>query len=59
VSTRGMREPEMAEIGTLVADVLESGARPEVLEGARAKVRDLCRRFPFYQGLSARLAGRP
>jgi len=59
VSTRGMRESEMAEIGTLVADVLEGGSRPEVVEGARAKVRDLCRRFPFYQGLSARLAGRP
>ena len=59
VSTRGMRESEMAEIGTLVADVLEEGGRPEVVEGARAKVQDLCRRFPFYQGLSARLAGRP
>ena len=58
VSTRGMREPEMAEIGTLVADVLENGGRPGVAEGARAKVQDLCRRFPFYRGLSARLAGR-
>ena len=59
VSTRGMRESEMVEIGALVANVLEDGGRPVVAEGARAKVQELCRRFPFYQGLSARLAGRP
>jgi glycine hydroxymethyltransferase len=59
VSTRGMREPEMVEIGNLVADVLECGGREEPLEGARAKVQDLCRRFPFYECLTGRAGGRP
>jgi glycine hydroxymethyltransferase len=58
VSTRGMREAEMQEIGGLVADVLESGSRAEVLAGARAKVQTLCARFPFYEGLSGRYAGK-
>ena len=54
VTTRCMGEAEMGEIGTLVAEVLESGARPEVLEKARRAVRDLCSRFPFYRGPAER-----
>ncbi len=57
VSTRGMREAEMVEIGSLLAEVLGSGGSPGVLDGARARVRELCRRFPFYQGLAGRFAG--
>jgi glycine hydroxymethyltransferase len=55
VTTRGMREPEMTVVGDLVADVLESGGRPEVVTRAQAKVQDLCRQFPFYGGLAGRL----
>jgi glycine hydroxymethyltransferase len=58
VSTRGMREAEMKEIGALVADVLEDGSRAEVLAGARTKVQALCARFPFYEGLSGRYVGK-
>jgi glycine hydroxymethyltransferase len=54
VSTRGMREAEMKQIGNLVADVLESGGSPEVAGAVRAKVRELCEKFPFYQGLAGR-----
>ena len=50
VSTRGMREAEMREVGNLIADVLEGAGRSGVSEGAQEKVRDLCRRFPFYGG---------
>jgi glycine hydroxymethyltransferase len=51
VTTRGMGEGEMRSIGGIVADVLESAGSPEILEKARADVRALCTRFPFYQGL--------
>jgi glycine hydroxymethyltransferase len=52
VTTRGMREAEMDEIGGLIARVLsapddEAGAR-----GVRAEVEALCRRFPLYPELA-------
>jgi len=58
VTTRGMREEQMIEIGNLVADLLESRDRTGVTESARMRVRQLCRRFPFYGG-AAPLAVRP
>jgi glycine hydroxymethyltransferase len=58
VSTRGMREPEMAEIGNLVADILESSGGSDVMNQARMRVLNLCRRFPFYQALAGRFTGK-
>ena len=58
ITTRGMREKEMVEIGTVLAEVLESHGSPEVLGSARTRVEDLCRRFPFYRGLAGRRAGK-
>ena len=55
VTTRGMRESEMVEIGTILADVLENAVRREVLDRAREKVAELCSQFPFYQALLERL----
>lgn len=55
VTTRGMNEQEMDEIGTLLAEVLESrGGRKDVLDRARLGVANLCHRFPFYQNLRGR-----
>jgi len=54
VTTRGMGEAEMRQIGKLLADILESGGAPEILEQARAEVSALCSRFPFYQVLVSR-----
>jgi glycine hydroxymethyltransferase len=54
VTTRGMGEQEMREIGRLLADVLESGGSPEILDRARTDVRILCSRFPLEQGSQSR-----
>ncbi|HMC82738.1 MAG TPA: serine hydroxymethyltransferase [Candidatus Polarisedimenticolia bacterium] len=54
VTTRGMSEPEMDEIGSLLADVLESQGRKDILDRARVGIANLCHRFPFYQSLRRR-----
>ncbi len=48
VTTRGMGEPEMAEIAGLIARVLERPGDVEALDAVRADVETLCRRFPLY-----------
>jgi glycine hydroxymethyltransferase len=48
VTTRGMREPEMAEIAGLIARVLERPGDVDALDAIRAEVEVLCRRFPLY-----------
>ena len=48
LTTRGMREPEMAEIAELIAGVLENPGDVDRLDAIRAQVEDLCRRFPLY-----------
>ena len=55
-TTRGFRAAEFADIGQLIADVLEGLAANRddnaAAEGAaRARVAELCRRFPIYPGL--------
>ena len=49
VTTRGMKEPEMHQIGAAIARLMDEGeaAVPEV----REQVIDLCRRFPLYPEL--------
>ena len=49
VTTRGMREEQMAEIGKMIADVLEGEGSPASLEKAKGVVRELCVRYPFYR----------
>jgi glycine hydroxymethyltransferase len=48
VTTRGMREAEMALIGDLIARVLENPGDAETLSAIRDESADLCRRFPLY-----------
>jgi glycine hydroxymethyltransferase len=50
VTTRGMREPEMAQVADLIARVLERPGDVETLDQIRAEVETLCRRFPLYAG---------
>ena len=45
VTTRGIREPEIAEISDIIATTLSSGGREELLAALKAKSLDLCRRF--------------
>jgi glycine hydroxymethyltransferase len=50
VTTRGMREPEMVEIGDFIARVLVRPDDAEEQQRVRATVEALCRRFPLYPG---------
>jgi glycine hydroxymethyltransferase len=48
VTTRGMREAEMDQIGDLMARVLASPDDERTLAGVKNEVERLCRRFPLY-----------
>ena len=48
VTTRGMDEPEMDEIGQLISCVLAAPDDEQVASAVRAEVENLCRRFPLY-----------
>jgi len=48
VTTRGFREPEMREVGSLIAEVLTNIADESVLAAVRQKVGALTARFPLY-----------
>lgn len=48
ITTRGMKEPEMAEIGDWIADVLSDIDNTKRHDAIRAEVRKLCERFPIY-----------
>jgi len=50
VTTRGMREAEMQEIGALIARVLARPDDADEQRRVRAGVETLCRRFPLYPG---------
>jgi glycine hydroxymethyltransferase len=50
VTTRGMREKEMAQIAALIAEVLDSHGDPAVEARVAQQAEELCRRFPFYRG---------
>ncbi len=50
VTTRGMREPEMARIAELCARVLTRPDDPAVRDAVRADAEALCRAFPLYPG---------
>src|SRR5581483_937771 len=49
ITTRGMREPEMAQIGGWIADVLTHMGNAEVEQRVRKQVADLASRFPIYE----------
>ena len=47
VTTRGMREPEMAQIGGWIADVLERPEDDALAKRIAGQVAELGRRFPL------------
>jgi glycine hydroxymethyltransferase len=49
ITTRGMREPEMATIGGWIADVLENIGDASTEQAVRKNVATLAARFPIYQ----------
>jgi glycine hydroxymethyltransferase len=48
VTSRGMREPEMAVVGELIARALSRVGDESALRALGDEVADLCRRFPIY-----------
>jgi glycine hydroxymethyltransferase len=53
LTTRGMKESEMKEVGTLIAKVLGNRSDAAVLEKVKGEVRALSGRFPLYKSLGA------
>ena len=48
VTTRGMKEPEMQEIGRLIAEIIHAPESEEVRKKVQQGVADLTARFPLY-----------
>jgi glycine hydroxymethyltransferase len=48
LTTRGMREPEMRQIGKWIGDALHNRADKTVLERIRRQVLELAEQFPLY-----------
>jgi glycine hydroxymethyltransferase len=48
VTTRGFKEPEMRQVATLIAQVLEHISDENVMAAVRFKVGELTSRFPLY-----------
>ncbi len=50
VTTRGMQEPEMAEIAALIARVLRGREDADAIAAVRSDVKSLTQRFPIHGG---------
>ncbi|MBG30734.1 MAG: serine hydroxymethyltransferase [Opitutae bacterium] len=48
VTSRGMREEQMAEIAEIIANVLDDPENETVLEAAKEKTLAICKEFPLY-----------
>jgi glycine hydroxymethyltransferase len=49
ITTRGMKEPEMEQIGVWIADVLSHMGDAAVEQRVRAEVAAMASRFPIYE----------
>src|SRR5213594_3253326 len=56
VTTRGMREPEMEQIGAWISEILSNIGNAEVEQRVRKQVAELAAKFPIYE---SRLRGGP
>src|SRR6516162_2465982 len=54
LTTRGMKEPEMRQIGKWIADALDNRADTTVLESIRRQVLELAEQFPLYAARRAK-----
>jgi glycine hydroxymethyltransferase len=48
MTTRGMKEPEMAVVARLIVDVLKNRTSETVIQATRKRVLELCDAFPLY-----------
>ncbi len=51
LTSRGMKEKEMKEVGSLMARAIKGWDKPSELEGVKKEVLALCAKFPIYGGL--------
>jgi len=51
VTTRGLKEPEMAKIAFWINKAIEARKQKDVLAGIRSEVRELCEKFPLYPSM--------
>ncbi len=49
VTTRGFKEAECRELAGWICDILDDLNNEAVIDAVRAKVQDLCKRFPVYK----------
>jgi glycine hydroxymethyltransferase len=49
LTTRGMKEAEMREAAALISEVLADPENESVQQSVRARVKELCGRFPIYE----------
>jgi len=53
MTTRGMKEGEMKEIGGMIAKVLDSKGDAATLEKVKVQVKEICDKFPLYNSMGA------
>jgi glycine hydroxymethyltransferase len=53
LTTRGMAEPEMAQIAGWIAEVLDAPTDEARIRKVRGRVSELCEAFPLYPELAA------
>jgi glycine hydroxymethyltransferase len=51
LTTRGMMEDQMREVGRLIAEVIHNVGDESVSDRVKGKVRELCQAFPLYSDL--------
>ncbi|WP_270517961.1 serine hydroxymethyltransferase [Megamonas funiformis] len=49
LTTRGLKEDDIREVADIIADVIENREDSAVIEAAKAKVQDICKKFPLYE----------
>jgi len=54
VTTRGLKEPEMEEIGDYISELLSQPEDDKLIGDIKMKIRSLCERFPLYSERLAR-----
>ena len=54
VTTRGLKEKEMEEVGNYISELLNQPEDDKLIEDIKMKIRSLCERFPLYSERLAR-----
>jgi len=49
LTTRGMKEEQMAQIAGLISEVLGDPENESLQTSVRQRVKELCERFPIYE----------